>query len=62
MKIAVATDDIFKITGTELSNKGINIASINPTTFQLFTKGTEIPLLVSGGNDNLFNEDDYLIF
>ena len=62
VKLAIPEDGIYKITYNDLINYGIDPLSVNPLTFKIFYKGEQIPLFVSGENDNTFNENDYIEF
>ena len=62
VKLAIPEDGIYKITYNDLTNYGVAPSSVNPLTFRIFYKGKEIPLFVSGENDNTFNENDYIEF
>lgn len=83
-KIIIATEGtetkegFFKVTGTSLSAAGIPIASVNPTTIQVFNNGgrelprdinkarpdslIETPIIVVGGQDGKLDADDYILF
>jgi|WetSurMetagenome_2_1015567.scaffolds.fasta_scaffold06308_2 hypothetical protein len=61
-KIGTAKDALFRIYKLDLEANGINTSSINPKTFRLFESGVEIPITVSGQDDNVFNDNDYIQF
>lgn len=58
----VAEDGIYRINYATLVNAGIPIASINPKNFQLFGRGKEIAIFISGESDNQFDATDYIEF
>ncbi|NLT51591.1 MAG: T9SS type A sorting domain-containing protein [Ignavibacteria bacterium] len=62
LKIGTANDDIYRITKENLENFGISTLSIDPRTFKLYLKGNEVSIYVSGENDGVFDENDYLEF
>ncbi|MEJ0054194.1 MAG: type IX secretion system sortase PorU [Bacteroidota bacterium] len=77
-KLSVATDGIYKIDYNQLKSMGINPDAINPKKIQLhggmngmlpqannilrINDLKEIPIYVSGGDDEKFNKEDYLLF
>ncbi len=74
LKIKIESTGVYKISYQDLNNLGINLNTINPTTFRLFNIGNyitnsqypdtmiEIPIYVYGEADNSFDEQDYIIF
>lgn len=62
IKIGVANDGIFRINYSDLINQKINPISIDPLNFKLLLRGEEIPIFVSGENDNSFDVTDYIEF
>ena len=62
VKMAIPTDGIYRITQTELDSIYPAIADVDPRTFQVFDRGMEIPIFVSGDSDGVFNPGDYLEF
>ena len=62
LKIATASDLIYRIYKSDLIQAGIDAASINPKTFQMFLKGSEIEIYVSGEDDGIFDDNDYIEF
>lgn len=61
-KINIPKTGLYKIDYTALVNSGIPITSINPKSFQLFIKGEEQYINISGESDNVFNTSDYIEF
>ncbi len=62
LKIGTASDGLFRIHNSDLESFGINTATINPQTFQLFESGREKPVYVFGESDMTFDESDYIEF
>lgn len=62
LKIGTASDELFRITKSDLQSMGINVSLINPKTFQLFKSGSEVPMTVFGEDDNMFDDNDYIQF
>ncbi|TZF83635.1 hypothetical protein FW774_09160 [Pedobacter sp. BS3] len=61
-KIKVAEDGIYRINQSQLQQAGVSISSINPKNIQMFYRGKEIALYVSGEDDNQFNNQDFIEF
>ncbi|MGA9407763.1 MAG: C25 family cysteine peptidase, partial [Bacteroidota bacterium] len=62
IKLAIPNDGIYRITQSQLDSVYPSIVSIDPRTFQVFDRGKEIPIFVSGDSDGVFNPGDYLEF
>ena len=77
VRVRISTDGVYKITGTDLKNAGLNLAGKDPQNLSVFSHqgamlpeqsrrayhGTrEIPVFVEDGNDGVFGIDDYVIF
>ena len=62
IKLAVGNDGLYRISKNYLEQHGISTSQIDPTTFQLFNYGKEIPLFVFGESDNSFDSGDYIEF
>lgn len=61
-KIPVAQAGLYRVTFTELQRAGVPVDTINPTTLQLFHRGTEQTIVVAGEADRRFDMGDYLEF
>lgn len=61
-KISVATEGIYRITYTDLVNAGFPVSSVDPRRIQLFHRGEEQAILVSGQGDAVFNTSDFIEF
>ncbi len=62
LKIGTAEDGIYRITKMDLENSGVNVSSINPRTFKMYMKGTELPIYVEGEDDLSFDDYDFIEF
>ncbi len=60
-KFPISKEGIYRIDSTTLSNY-FNLSSVNPKNFQLFIKGKEKHLFISGESDNKINLKDYVEF
>lgn len=61
-KIPISKTGLYKLNYSKLISAGIPLSSINPKNIQLFQKGVELPVLIEGEDDGVFNTNDYLIF
>ncbi len=77
-KMSVASTGIYKLSYSDLASMGVDVANINPKNIRLFHNGGgvlpkinrdyypndlyEIPVFVSGEDDGVFNENDYVLF
>lgn len=77
-KIPIYEPGVYKITGSFLSDNGVDIASINPATIKIYNNGgkqlprdinaerpdglIENPIRIFGTEDESFDESDYLLF
>ena len=55
IKLKIPDDGIYRINYNDIIDYGLNPAQINPLTFKVYWKGKQIPLFVSGENDNSFD-------
>lgn len=62
LKFGIANDGLFRIYKSDLESYGINTATINPKTFQLFESGREKPIHVFGETNLVFGDSDYIEF
>src|SRR5687768_514138 len=66
LKIKVASNGIYRIDSTALSNAiaqtGSSLSLIDPRSFQLFSNGIEEYIYVSGESDGVFNSGDFIEF
>src|SRR3989344_4961815 len=61
-KIPVFKEGLYKIDSLKLAKAGIPIGTINPNNIQLFHKGQELYIHISGDTDGVFNGTDYILF
>ncbi|MFI5170781.1 MAG: C25 family cysteine peptidase [Chitinophagales bacterium] len=66
LKFNVSQDGIYRIDYTTLDNAlsgiGVSLATIDPRNFQIFNKGTEQYIYISGEADGVFNAADFIEF
>jgi hypothetical protein len=62
VKIGVAKDGVYRVYGSDLQAKGVNLNEIQPATLQLLKKGIQEPIFVNDGTDNRFDPTDYIEF
>lgn len=62
VKIKIAEKGVFRINYNQLQALGFLDNNKNPTKFQIFYLGEEIPLHIEGENDNSFDAADYIDF
>lgn len=62
VKLQIPDDGIYRIDYNQVVEYGINPASVNPKTFKIFSKGTEVPIFVSGESDLSFDQGDFIEF
>ncbi|MES2689748.1 MAG: hypothetical protein V4658_05055, partial [Bacteroidota bacterium] len=61
-KFSVGRTATYRISPDVLLNAGINLNVVNPNRFQLFYKGQEVPVYISGAGDNKFDNADFIEF
>ena len=77
-KMSVATTGMYKLSYSDLSSMGIDVANIDPRNIRVYHNGGgvmpkinkdyypddlyEIPIYVSGEDDGIFNQNDYILF
>ena len=61
-KIYVKEDGIYHLDYYELLKSGINLDGVDPRTIKIYNEGVEIPVLVHGEVDKVFDAYDYLEF
>jgi len=61
-KIPIAEDGVYRITFNDLANAGIPVSGIEPANFQIFAANEEIPIYIEGGEDGVFNSEDFIEF
>ena len=61
-KVAVNQDGLYQLTYAGLAAAGIPVDTLNPQTFQLFDRGQELAIQVSGQEDGQFGPEDTILF
>jgi hypothetical protein len=61
-KFKVSETGVYRIDSAVLANAGIPLSTINPSNFQLFSRGVEVPLFIEGEGDGVFNGSDFIEF
>ena len=61
-KLIISKDGVYRLSHNELQTAGISIETFDPRSLKIFNKGNEIPIRVSGEDDGVFEEQDYLDF
>ncbi len=61
-KMDITEDGIHQIDFNTLVSSGIPIQSIDPRNLQIFAKEKEIPILIYGEEDGIFDEEDIIEF
>jgi len=63
MKIEIINDSgIYRLTGNDFTSAQVNISSIDPDTFRMFHKESEIRIAVVSGGDGVFDADNFIEF
>ncbi len=62
IKIETPTAGMYKITGEDLRDQGVQLSMIDPGTIKILNNGIEQPCQVLDGGDGEFNENDLLFF
>ena len=77
-KMSISSTGMYKLTYSDLSSMGVDVANIDPRNIRIFHNGGgvmpkvnksyypddlyEIPIFVSGEDDGVFNQNDYILF
>lgn len=61
-KIKVSTAGLYGISVNDIIQSGLVTQNINPNNFQLYNQGKQVPILVTGAEDNIFNNNDKIVF
>lgn len=62
IKMGVGKDGTYRLSYNQLFNHIKELNQIDPSTFQIFCKGKEIPIFVKGEGDLKFDVSDYIEF
>ena len=61
-KILVNEDGLYQVTYADLQAAGVEVESVDPRTFRLHNRGSEVPIYVTGEEDGSFDPSDYILF
>ncbi|MGB2869688.1 MAG: C25 family cysteine peptidase [Bacteroidota bacterium] len=62
IKLAVGEDGVYRMYGADLKSLVPEIATIDPSTYRLISRGTEVALRVEAGNDGKLDDSDFVEF
>jgi hypothetical protein len=62
IKITVPGDGVYRLNYTQLTTMASELAFADPTMFQLYNKGHELPMTVNTASASIFSSGDYLEF
>lgn len=62
VKIKISEEGLFGIDLNQIIQSGLATQNIDPKKFQLFNKGKEVAILVTGDSDNVFDGNDKIVF
>lgn len=62
VRIIIAEDGLYRVTGLDLLEAEVNLNDIDPGTLRLENRGAEVAFYLFGDRDGRFNSDDYLEF
>lgn len=60
--VSVSQDGLYRLTYADLQAAGLAVAQVDPRTFRLHNRGTEVAIYVAGEEDGSFDSADYLLF
>ena len=61
-KFKIGEEGIYKVTYETLDSLGLPVTTLNPKNIQLYAKGAEVAIYVSGELDNSFDPGDFIEF
>ena len=62
IKLGIAQDGVYRVTFQDVNALVGTAGQIDPSTFRLFNRGTEIPIYVSGDQSGQFSQGDFIEF
>ncbi|WP_017259219.1 putative type IX secretion system sortase PorU2 [Pedobacter arcticus] len=62
LKIKVSEEGIYKITLSDINAGAFQTGQLNPSKLQIFNKGVEVPLYITGTADGSFDNGDLIYF
>lgn len=61
-KIPTAQDALYRLTYDDLQNAGFPVGAVDPRALQVYHRGVEVDILVTGEDDGSFDPGDFLEF
>lgn len=61
-KIKISEEGLYKITYDDVVAKNLQTGTVDPNKLQIFNKGVQIPLYITGTSDGVFNQGDIIYF
>jgi len=62
LRIELGQDGVYAITGREVAGAGVSLSAISPGALSLTHRGRSVAILVEGGSDGTFDEEDRIVF
>jgi hypothetical protein len=62
LKIAVEEDGLYRLTGAQLQDAGLDLTDTDSRTIKIIHRDREIPICVHGEEDGIFDAEDYVEF
>lgn len=62
VKATVTQDGLYQVTPAMLTAAGVNVSMVDPRTFHMTAGGVDVPILVDGESDGVFDPSDRVIF
>ena len=62
VKIRVTHDGLYRVSGTELADAGVDLAQLDPARLALFSRDEPVALWLEDGGDGRLDPDDGLLF
>ncbi len=62
LKITIDSTGIYKLTYKDLIDNKFDVSKFNPKFLKLYFEGKEVAFKITGENDNIFDETDYIEF
>ena len=62
LKIGVEEDGLYRFTGAQLQDAGLDLTEVDPRTIKITHRDREIPIYVYGEEDGVFDVEDYVEF
>jgi hypothetical protein len=62
LKIGVDKNGVYRLTHADLTGAGFNLAGLDPRNLRLQNRGTDIPIIMEGEADGVFDPADTVLF